>query len=123
MVTNDQLEINVNLTDNEWTTIKDFHDMLLPFMSAQQVLEGKRYATISLVLGIITTIKNTLVATIEDAENKTPHVQNMTQRMLTDFYFYAGVLERLVLWYVNKKRKVKEADQKVSHFTHWLLLL
>lgn len=47
----------INLSNDEWTAIKQLIDVLEPFASATKLLEGSKYATISFMYDVITAIK------------------------------------------------------------------
>ena len=48
--------LRTNLDANHWLIINDLVTVLQPFMLAQKVLEGEKYVTISLILGILSMI-------------------------------------------------------------------
>ena len=78
-----------NLTDNEWMIVKDVTTLLQPFMTAQKVLEGEKYVTISLVLHIITTIRKGLEEVITN-DDSSEHVKHLADKLLTDFNKHWG---------------------------------
>jgi hypothetical protein len=50
----------VNLTESQWALLGDIDKILKPFMLAQELLEGEKYVTLSLVVTIIEKIRRNL---------------------------------------------------------------
>ena len=59
----------VNLTDTQWALLKDVDTILKPFMLAQELLEGEKYVTLSLVVSVIEKIRKNLKAELLNTEH------------------------------------------------------
>ena len=59
----------VNLTDEQWALLKDIVKILKPFMLAQELLEGEKYVTLSLVVTIIEKIRRNLKTELLNTEH------------------------------------------------------
>jgi hypothetical protein len=74
--------ITNNLTAAQWHLLKQIEVTLAPFMLAQQILEGEKYVTLSLVPKIIVCIRNGLTKALENEEDEVANSDYM-QRMLS----------------------------------------
>ena len=80
----------LNLSNSQWDILNETTDLLEPFMVAQKVLEGEKYVTISLVLLIITTIRNKLQAAAANVNLEAPHVSELSRSLLENFNKHWG---------------------------------
>ncbi len=58
-----------NLTDAQWALLEDVDKILKPFMLPQELLEGEKYVTLSLVVSIIEKIRKNLKAELLKTEH------------------------------------------------------
>lgn len=85
MVLAGTLVATMNLTVAQWEIVTLIIKLLQPFMQAQKMLEGEKYVTISLVPTLIISLRNQLIAIIDDVANEGGHIQAVALRMLEDF--------------------------------------
>ena len=64
MLQQNQIPNEYNLNPDHWSIVSDVVTLLKPFMLAQNLLEGEKYVTASLVPPIIAKIRSNLVACI-----------------------------------------------------------
>ena len=74
-----------NLSNQQWECLKDIIKILGPFRYAQQLLEGEKYVTISLVPTIIFNIRNGLKYAASQVETNSTYVQSMLDILLRSF--------------------------------------
>ena len=74
----------VNLTDVQWELLKDIDKILKPFMLAQELLEGEKYVTLSLVVSIIEKIRKNLKEELRNTEHS-EYVTSMLKVLLQVF--------------------------------------
>jgi hypothetical protein len=93
------IEEELNLTREEWDMLADIEELLRPFMTVQQFLEGQEYVTLSFVPYLISVVRKELQ---EKAENARSYlVRKLAQDMLTDrvkgfnVYWGSGVEDTL----------------------------
>ena len=74
----------VNLTEEQWALLKDIVKILEPFMLAQQLMEGEKYVTLSLVPTVIERVRNNLRV----ASLRTDHSEYVARmlKVLTDTF-------------------------------------
>ena len=53
MVREGLLLSTMNLSGEQWTIVEDICTILTPFKNVQQIIEGEKYVTISLISGIM----------------------------------------------------------------------
>jgi hypothetical protein len=79
------------LSSDDWDVVKEVSDLLLPFKSAQKLLEGEKYVTISWIPTALKGILSKLEAIINapvDPQMETPSklaVRNLAKVLLKDF--------------------------------------
>jgi hypothetical protein len=59
----------VDLTVEQWALLEDIDKILKPFMLAQELLEGEKYVTLSLVVTIIEKIRRNLKTELQNTEH------------------------------------------------------
>ena len=67
----------INLSEDEWAAIKQLIEVLEPFASGTELLEGSKYATISFMYDAITEIKKGVYST-QDMEPEDIDLNNFT---------------------------------------------
>ena len=77
-------ELITNLSDAQWALINDITSILRPFMTAQKVLEGEKYITISLVPSIISNIRKGLKKEMDKVDNS-EYVSRMLRTLFDSF--------------------------------------
>lgn len=80
--------ISNNLSDDQWGLIGDICQILKPFMLAQELLEGERYVTISLVPTVITQIRrgiNDLLGASDKSEYVNKMVTTLSEALTKDW--------------------------------------
>jgi hypothetical protein len=81
--------LDCNLNDAQWRVIGDTCKVLEPFMSAQKLLEGENYITISFIPILICTIRNGLQAVLDDP-NTSDQIRTLVTAMMTAFRKHWG---------------------------------
>ena len=76
------IEEELNLTRDEWDMLSDIEELLRPFMTVQQILEGQEYVTLSFVPYLISVVRKELQNKAENARSAL--VRKLAQDMLTD---------------------------------------
>lgn len=76
-----QVPANYILTDVDWKYIESVCRVLKPFKTAQKTLEGEKYVTASLVVGMIREMRKDLTKTSEDDEL----ANHLSKKILKDF--------------------------------------
>ena len=71
----------VDLTPKQWALMEDIDKILKPFMLAQELLEGEKYVTLSLVVSIIEKIRKNLKAELLNTEHS-EYVTSMLKILL-----------------------------------------
>jgi len=71
----------VNLTEPQWALLEDIDKILKPFMLAQELLEGGKYVTLSLVVSIIEKIRRNLKTELLNTEHS-EYVTSMLKTLL-----------------------------------------
>jgi hypothetical protein len=74
----------VNLTESQWALLGDIDKILKPFMLAQELLEGEKYVTLSLVVSIIEKIRKNLKEELRNTEHS-EYVTSMLKVLLQVF--------------------------------------
>jgi hypothetical protein len=77
-------ELDVNLSNDQWTIAANLKVLLQPFMIAQRLLEGETYVTVSLIPYIIYKIRKGLTSAILN-EHSSEHVVSTGRKMLQKF--------------------------------------
>jgi len=74
----------VNLTEEQWALLKDIVKILEPFMLAQELMEGEKYVTLSLVPTVIERVRSNL----REASLRTDHSEYVARmlKVLTDTF-------------------------------------
>jgi threonine dehydratase len=104
------LKKNVNAM--QWQIVKDTTTLLEPFMTAQQLLEGESYVTISMIAFMVWKIQKDLVIAIT-SETSSQHVQELARKMYTCFED-SGVVGIQVLWPFSIKQRDHKGAPRVS---------
>jgi len=76
--------LTCNLDEAQWRVIGDTCKVLEPFMSAQKLLEGENYVTISFIPVLICTIRNGLQAVLDDPSTSN-QIKTLVKVMMTAF--------------------------------------
>jgi hypothetical protein len=101
LFTEKSVNADLSLNVEEWLIVEDTKRILEPFMIAQRILEGEKYVTISLVLIIITTIRENLRAELEKPDNSA-HVKQLCLLLLSDFNKHWGTGSDGTVWLENQ---------------------
>jgi hypothetical protein len=75
-------KISNNLLPEQWDLLKDVVKILGPFRYAQQLFEGEKYVTISLVPTVIFNIRKGLQFAAEQVETNSKYVQSLLDSLL-----------------------------------------
>jgi hypothetical protein len=83
----DNINPSLMLSETQWTVIKEVTKLLEPFMVVQQMMEGEKYVTISLVPYLVWKVRDHLqrIDTADEGEDISEHVRTVTKKMLEDF--------------------------------------
>jgi hypothetical protein len=84
MVTEERVEEEKNLSEQQWDDINSQQVILKPFMLAQELLEGEKYVTISLIPAIIYHIRAELRKSGADPA-LSDHIRCICSELLTSF--------------------------------------
>lgn len=83
-----QIPVAICLTDPQWGIISEMAQLLEPFMIIQQMMEGEKYVTISLVPYLVWKVRQHLLQNLEDREEpdeRSEHFKTINRKMLVDF--------------------------------------
>ena len=87
LVLDNLLDDEVALTQHDWKVMKEMHMLLKPFKTAQELLEGDKYVTISWVPIMVGTIRKKLKETAEFLPGNTVDAaaRNLAKTLYDDF--------------------------------------
>ena len=91
------------LTPEEWIKVANLRKLLNPFMLAQKVLEGEKYATGPIIVPLINKIRQHLNSAIMHPQNS-EHMRNLTRSMLDDFTLRWGHGHPGTIWEESSTR-------------------
>jgi hypothetical protein len=87
LVLDNLLDDEVALTEHDWAVLQEIHELLKPFKTAQELLEGDKYVSISWVPVMVGTIRKKLKVTAEFLPGNTVDAaaRNLAKTLYDDF--------------------------------------